>query len=85
MAKRLVISNKLPPEDCAQSRVCYSNDLKHLEQDPIALQYKPTYITHNCDAVHLSVFDGTNLVQWYGRLASGYYYPFGPVFEIVDE
>lgn len=35
------------------------------------------------DHVHLSRFDKTDLVQWYGRHADGYHRPIGRIMQIV--
>ena len=35
------------------------------------------------DALHLSRYDGTNYVQWFGRGPDGRYYPFGRLMLIV--
>lgn len=36
------------------------------------------------DHVHLSRFDKTDLVQWYGRHADGYHRPIGRIMQIVN-
>lgn len=35
------------------------------------------------DTSHLCRFEGTDFVQWYGRVASGYFVPFGRIMQIV--
>ncbi len=55
------------------------------ENDPVALQNKPSHIRDGFDTYHLSRYDGTNFVQWYGRRSDGRFYPHGNIMEIVDE
>ena len=59
-------------------------ELDYLRQDPLAQQSlgKPRGYDH----VHLSVPDlNPNLVQWWGRGASGYHYAIGPVMKMVEQ
>lgn len=35
------------------------------------------------DTSHLTKYDGTDYVQWVGRVASGHFVPFGRVMKIV--
>lgn len=58
---------------------------EHLKSDPLARDQYDRHVKHRqVDAVHLSRFDGTKLVQWFGRGSSGYYYPLGSVMKIVE-
>jgi len=61
-----------------------SDDLRYLERDPTAVQERRKNRTY--DHMHLSV-PGTdkNLVQWWGRAASGYHYPVGAVMRMIKE
>jgi len=58
------------------------SNTEHLEKDPVARRNKPPAVGW-CDKSFLARFDGTNLVQWFGRKSDGGYYPHGKVMRIV--
>ena len=59
-------------------------DLDYLRQDPLARQSLGN--PRGYDHMHLSVPDTNHsLVQWWGRSATGYHYPIGPVMKMVEE
>lgn len=60
------------------------NDLRYLEQDPLAVQERKQARSLRYDHMHLSVPDiNPTLVQWWGRASSGYHYPVGSVMRMI--
>lgn len=59
--------------------------LEPLYADPIVKANKPTggYRKHGFDTFHLSRYDNTDLVQWFGRRSDGYFYPWGQLMRIT--
>ena len=62
--------------------------LDHLRRHPLARAEYERGIGKGRDRLridtsHLSRFDGTDFVQWFGRVQSGYFVPFGAVMKIV--
>ena len=57
--------------------------LGHLALTPLALDSRQRAGFKGCDAIHLSRFSSTDLVQWFGRYHDGRYYGRGPVMRIV--
>lgn len=58
------------------------NLMRELERLPLAISERgrPRYMDH----IHLSRFDETDFVQWYGRCADGWHRPIGRVMQIVE-
>ena len=83
---RLMLANEAETKQFQQSgtQSGLPRDLDYLRQDPLARQSlgKPRGYDH----VHLSMPDtNPSLVQWWGRGATGYHYPVGPVMKMVEE
>lgn len=83
MVSALLVETDLEPPHTSSN----GQGLEPLYVDPIAQANKPAggYKRHGFDTFHLSRFDGTDLVQWYGRRISGYFYPYGKVMRLTEE
>lgn len=42
--------------------------------------YRPA---REVDTTYLGKYDGTQLVQWFGRRSDGIFYPYGPIFQLA--
>jgi len=57
--------------------------LEELSKNPLAQANKPPAAGW-CDTCHLSLFEGTNFVQWFGRRSDGRFYPYGKIMQIIQ-
>lgn len=58
--------------------------LNDLEKDPVAISNRPdSFHESGFDTAHLSRYEGTDFVQWYGRKADGCFHPWGKIMQIV--
>lgn len=56
-----------------------------LESLAIAADQKPSYRSDRVDTSHLSLVDGTTIIQWVGRKPNGYFYPLGRPMQATTE
>ena len=55
-----------------------------LKNDSIAKLNRPP--SHGwCDTSHISIYEGTDLCQWYGRCADGRFHPHGKIMRLTED
>jgi hypothetical protein len=57
--------------------------LEPLQDCPVAQSNRPGP-SFRCDTSHLSLMDGTELIQWHGRKADGCFHPHGKFLRLTD-
>jgi hypothetical protein len=79
----LVVTNEIPPADWSGTTgVVYIPQFAGLEKHPVAVSERG-HARGQRDHVHLAVFDGTMLAQWWGRASDGRHHPHGQIMKIV--
>jgi hypothetical protein len=76
----LTLTDERPPEDASGSEVAYDG-LDFLAISPLAVAERGGRVG-GADASYLSRFEGTDLVQWYGRRSDGCWHPIGRIMKI---
>lgn len=74
-------------EDMGPGNLCLSGDgqgLEDLADDAVALKYEPKGAAQGFDTFHMKRFEGTDLVQWFGRRSDGRFHPWGNMMRIVE-